>query len=335
VAHRKKDQTDLLGLHRQTVELDRDLLPPFDHHYNSAIFQMDGHPYIVMRCHNNNPPDADEHFWHNAKRSQIWVARLDEVTLQPAWYKKLDIPLPNCEDPRAVVHEGKLYVFFTTCSPPPAKADHTFQVAVFDKRFELLEQHPITLNCAARVEKNWTFFVDENGQWKCVYMINPWEIMAFDENWNGIKTETAAIIYDWIYGVMRGGTCPVMVDGAYFTWFHAVKHDALVNMRVYTAGLIAFDAKAPHLPIGISQCPLISPKLSDVTWVKHARVVFPCGAIFLPASRQWLVSYGYGDHTTRIERLWHDELFGPALWRPAEVFASWSHRDALSPETWR
>jgi len=296
----------------------RDNLSPHDFHYNGAITAFAGKLWCVYRAHNANGVE-DFEFWEGAKRSQLWVAELG-TDLQPVASRRIDLPFVDCEDPSVVVGDGRVYVFFTRHDGFVTPPTYDPMVAVCDSEWRVLECHKITLEGRLRVEKNWQFFYD-NG-WKCVYTMQPWQVAEFDENWRGRIVHKAYAKLPWQFGELRGGASPVRADGSMWSWFHSAYypagdpgHDYRKGVRVYVGGLLRFRATPPYDPLGISTVPAMWPDLLDAGWVKHARVVFPRGALFNESDRHWLVSYGYNDKELRVAKFRHDDLLKVPLWR--------------------
>jgi predicted GH43/DUF377 family glycosyl hydrolase len=308
---------------RRTVQLDRGGLPKFAHHYNAGLFRhpSDQSPHVVLRCHDNNSA-FDTGFWHACKRSQLWVARLDAETYQPVSHTKIEIPLENCEDPRAVVHDGRIYVFFTHFTQGNGQKYDPY-VAVLDGDFNVVELHPIGLFGRGETEKNWQFFRHKNA-WHAVYSHEPWQIVCFDSQWRGYAIHKANVDFAFPLGELRGGTPPVLVDGSFWTWFHAVWIHPDKKKRVYSAGVVSFEGNNPYTPTGVSLFPLIMPDLGAASWVKQARIVFPCGALFDEGKREWVVSCGAGDTETRLDFIPHKKVVDPWLFhsiKPAPTYS--------------
>jgi predicted GH43/DUF377 family glycosyl hydrolase len=129
---------------------------------------------------------------------------------------------------------------------------------------------------------------------------------------------------------LRGGTPPVLVDGEFWTWFHAVWIHPDKRSRVYSAGVVRFEGKQPYTPNGVSLFPLIFPDLMDQGWVKHGRIVFPCGALFDHRRREWQVSYGRNDTETCIDFIPHNKVIDKWLWREMKPGFTLSHAGGVA-----
>jgi predicted GH43/DUF377 family glycosyl hydrolase len=302
---------DWLGIERRVVELDKSRLPPLDRHYNGALVLIGERPLVVVRAHNDNGP-FETGFWHACKKSHLWAVWLDPATYQPTSYSKLDIPLANCEDPRVVLHDGKVYVFFTHFEQEQGKRYDPY-VAICNEQMQVESLHKIGLFGRAETEKNWSFFRAENS-WMAVYAFEPaFQVVVFDSQWRGYLIHKSKVEYPYTFGELRGGTPPVLVDGMFWTWFHSVWIHPDANRRIYAAGAFCFQAKSPFAPRGCSTVPLIVPEIQTEGWVPHGRIVFPCGAVFDEKSREWKVSYGFNDDTLRIETIPHARVCDPFL----------------------
>lgn len=290
-------------------------------HYNPTLAQIGRRTYVIYRC-------------QNGLRSHSWLAvsGLDD-NHGVRWTKRLETAMPTAEDPRAVVQGEFVYVFYQSGAhtwPKVLVTDYTIRCAKYTHNFDLVSDTPLTWIGRRQCEKNWCPFYDEETlAWYCIYSVNPWRVLKFNDQWEG------TLIYDkphnipWSWGEIRGGACPVrvlppvgqfgfgMLSAQYWSWFHSsfMPPKCTGRPRQYVGGLMSFAAEAPFLPTGISTHPVITPDLSTKT-VVHANVSYPAGAIL--RDREWTVSAGYGDCQVRILNVKHDELTDSANFRRLE-----------------
>lgn len=208
----------------------------------------------------------------------------------------------HVEDPRLFIHNNDLYLSYTDgyqmaqakINPDTLQAVESFYIEKPDKQ---------------RTEKNWIFFSHE-GDLYSVYNTSPHEIFKM----NGPKWERAYSTEwktSWKYGVIRGGTSPVLIGDRYVSFFHSalgVKHRGIEG-RQYFMGAYTFESKPPFRPLSITKEPIIVgewvddniPRLSNAIFV-----VFPSGAI--RKDNGWLVSFGYNDYRCRYVEITDTEL---------------------------
>jgi predicted GH43/DUF377 family glycosyl hydrolase len=93
---------------------------------------------------------------------------------------------------------------------------------------------------------------------------------------------------------------------------------------------VRFEGKQPYTPNGVSLFPLIFPDLMDQGWVKHGRIVFPCGALFDHRRREWQVSYGRNDTETCIDFIPHNKVIDKWLWREMKPGFTLSHAGGVA-----
>jgi hypothetical protein len=289
---------------RKTIKLKEGLFP-CKLQYNCSLIRFNAKTHLVYRCQDNI-----------RKNSWIAISELDK-DLKPINHRKLQVCTETAEDPRTVVINGKLHVFYNSGCPSYPKTtfnDFSIYVAVYDADFKLLSCQPTRYRDRRDVEKNWVFFND--GTWKCIYDYKPWTILEFDDRWNGKVIYKKDIPFKWNWGELRGGTSPNYIPaeagfgfreqkGMFYTWFHSrfLPEKSTKMPAQYVSGIISFSTE--YKPLGISAMPLIYPTRPHRTAV-GSHVAFPCGSI--RDGDKWLVAYGSGDCNCRIDILNHKEV---------------------------
>jgi len=124
------------------------------------------------------------------------------------------------------------------------------------------------------------------------------------EHWQGPRLTAGDVrplqaTTDWIYAPRR---LPFRLDGL------LRRYERRCALRHYGAGFYGFHAQPPFAPFMLSREPVLTseveaapqrqPRLSPL----NDRVVFPCGAAFLP-NQHWLVSYGVHDERCALQEL--------------------------------
>jgi predicted GH43/DUF377 family glycosyl hydrolase len=183
----------------------------------------------------------------------------------------------------------------------------------YPQRPQIIAQYPYQLSY--RQEKNWVPF-DYNDQLLLGYMITPHSIFRPLEESHTCElfAETKGEI-QWPWGVLRGGTPALKVDGMYLAFFHSSislpsLHSQGKNIFHYFMGAYTFSLTPPFQITQISPHPIIGKTFytspAYKTW-KPLRVVFPGGYVF-DDHFIWIV-YGKQDFEMWVVQLDKKKLF--------------------------
>ena len=157
-------------------------------------------------------------------------------------------------------------------------------------------------------EKNWLWFFHQN-LLHMVYSTDPHIVCRFSPG--GVFEQeyktTAPKDLGWNYGIIRGGTPPVLApDGAeYISFFHSSLPDEKYHRRYYM-GAYAFEAQPPFKVTRITREPLLAGSDQDVWSPRKPLVVFPCGSRLKEG--KWLVTMGVNDLACAWIELPHADL---------------------------
>lgn len=214
------------------------------------------------------------------------------------------------QDPRLLVIGNKLYMAYSDLWEQKrimcmAELQHDgVRFVAVNKDYYLDFQGDIR-----KFEKNWVPF-DYQGLILLSYSINPHKIFLPIQGENRCVTIADNDEQDtWDWGILRGGTPALLVDGQYLAFFHSSTLLATVQsggepMMHYVMGAYLFEAAPPFAIQKISPKPIISKTFyngpAHQTW-KPLRVVFPCG--FIQNQKYLWVSYGRQDHESWIVKL--------------------------------
>jgi predicted GH43/DUF377 family glycosyl hydrolase len=112
---------------------------------------------------------------------------------------------------------------------------------------------------------------------------------------------------NWDYGIIRGGTPPVMTDNGdeYLTFFHSRLPDEKHRWRYYM-GAYAFESQPPFRITRITTEPLLAGSSADVWSKDKPLVVFPCGSRLKDG--KWLVTMGVNDLASAWIEIPHADL---------------------------
>ncbi len=299
----------------ETIKIDLSAVTGLKHNYNGAIFQFQGNTYLCYRSHEKLRDS-----------SKLGISKVDPITFQPLDYKRLDIPLFAQEDPRVVVRKDKIYVFFNSGQTDYHKGweclDFHIFVACLNEKLEVEYVKPLRWEDQQQTEKNWCpFYSSELGKWCCIYSIQPWIILAFDENWNATKIVEEDYKLSWPYGKLSGGTSPVFMppptgftfvrNYGYVTFFHSRYTHPVKRYNAkpeYVTGFLMFQETPPFKPMLISHVPLLEASRRSAV---IAKVIFASGCYL--NDNKWVLSSGDGDRQVRVDIIDHDEIMS-SLW---------------------
>lgn len=292
------------------VETKEIIIPGYAKAFNPAIVRYNDSTLLSFRL-------RDEQGISTFQIGLIW---LDDQFNPVGTAQVLDIPHKSSamfQDPRFVVVGDKFYMFFSNLiEKKPGDRDirrmYYTELLYDGTTFTALE--PICLRnfegeSSQRWEKNWAPF-DYMGNLLFTYSLLPHRIMSYNDEMESCDTlwsTTSSAQWDW--GVLRGGTPPLLEDGQYLAFFHSCKNIPTVqsrgkNITHYVFGAYTFSPEPPFELTAISPYPIIDKNFYSGpphnTW-KPLRVVFPCGHI---SDGEYLyLAYGRQDHECWIAKI--------------------------------
>jgi len=200
------------------------------------------------------------------------------------------------EDPRPFIHDGKLWIVSDGFAGAREEAAVSMHVAQVTPEGDIVESHWLKYDRRRKWEKNWTPF-SHAGKLHAVYQVEPSHaVLAIDGK---DATDVAEVPFAGIpgMGLLRGGACPVLHKGEYYSFVHGVyrannPHENGSVRQFYTAGLYTFSSEPPFKPLRYLPFPLLA-GIGVPEANANARVVFPCGAFY--ENGQWIISGGWHD----------------------------------------
>ena len=237
--------------------------------------------------------------------SSLWIGALDLSNNQILNAQPLLLsPFTHYEDPRMFVFRGELYVSYSRWgneeiddfNDPRSIIQIAFtHVKRLATTFELGKTYvpPYGKNMEpGKIEKNWGFF-EYQKELHCLYGVNPLTIFKYDMALNTcriVRTEKQSSTI-----CIRGGTPPIYVNGSFVCFIHC--SDYLVYMVKLGASDKVFKIKE------ISDFPILS-SISKLRKGKEQMnqngILFPCGSVFDPNKKHYIVSMGYKDKVNVI-----------------------------------
>lgn len=242
-------------------------------------------------------------FRHAPDPKKLWISEVGVVMMNHDWEcisepqilstrkKGYSTIVPQLEDARILECNGKLMLVYNDnidveCPKISGRRDMFLAELVNNNgQYEIV--NPIKLiqpNDYPLItwQKNWSPF-DYNGQVLFSYTINPHQVVVPD-----LETGLAPPLYStqfntklWRFGMIRGGTPALMVDGEYLSFFHSsCKAKSVVSNGAtqlhYFLGAYTFSPEPPFRIKRITPLPLIGDNFYTLTEFPK-RVIFPSG----------------------------------------------------------
>lgn len=224
------------------------------------------------------------------------------------------------EDPRAITVNGTLFLSFSNFYTRGSLVCQGF--AEVNAAFQAIRvSRPVYGGNSSQLalqkahEKNWCWWFEpptapvagETGRWRFVYAPAPKHVVV--ELHPGGYAEYHINGLEWRYGLIRGGTSPILVDGLLWSFFHSsIDLAPTPPRRRYYLGAYAFPADPPFEPVLSTPEPILVGSESDPREPSAPLCVFPCGA--LNDNGVWTVTMGVNDCACASLKMDHSELSG-------------------------
>ncbi|MBS0625480.1 MAG: hypothetical protein JSS32_05465 [Verrucomicrobia bacterium] len=296
------------------LEIKKIEIPGYPDAFNPSIFRWDGRLLMSFRFI-PNPKDS-----YTSYLGIVWLhENFDpDGPVQVLNTREPGDPVPSrAEDGRIVqVGEKRYFVYSDNTEPKLSKGGFRVYISelnllngkFFLSDIECLSQYPHESREIR--EKNWTPF-DYKGNLLLAFSQVPHEIFCpvfgTGECFTVEKTPTKI---DWEWGVPRGGSPALPVEGEYLSFFHSsikigTLHSDGKAMPHYFMGVYTFSMEPPFEILRISPRPIVGRMfyrgpVHNRYW-GSVRVVFPCG--FIEDEKYIWVSYGRQDHELWIAKL--------------------------------
>lgn len=275
-------------------------------YFNPTIVQVRGATFLITR------------HWRKDGHGH-WHSRLVRWKLDDEFYPSEPMPLvfprysgvEQIEDPRAIVHENKIWISHCTW-----RHGRIYRAHQSLTNFTLDWQWAGTMNIpyggnglqvgqGSAHEKNWVW-LNRGNRWHFVYSFQPHMVVEVIDTMR-VREHKSAIKppVPWQYGQIRGGTPPVKVGDEYVTFFHSSLAWQGRKKRYY-CGAYAFQAQPPFAVTRMTKEYLLCGSDQDTRILDGPLVTFPGGAIFNDGL--WTVVFGCNDEASGWVRIPHDEL---------------------------
>ena len=273
---------------------------PTNEYFNCSIVRKDERNVLIVRRRNHGWNTLEAWYLKGMKPTKRFPIRIPATRSDEHW-----------EDPRALVRNGTVIVSFCNF------AGNTYaHQAITGLRPDWTAERPLrikfgkngdSLETNVGHEKNWTWFVHDDGRLWFVYGLADGRQVVCKTANGKVQTLLESVAPTWDYGEIRGGTSPVKFDGHYWTFMHSSTNWVKPKRR-YHMGALRMEPHPPFRVNGISRAPILSGSERDPRQVNHPPCVFPCGAIHQPQTHDWLVTLGVNDCRCAWMRIPHRDL---------------------------
>lgn len=247
---------------------------------------------------------------------RLHICELDE-NWNVLWNSKLEFPYleeheMGQEDGRLFIYNNQLYLTYTATGRNAETNDNYFTnnpiVCEITPNFTVGKIHIPHYKYRQYQEKNWTFFENENTLY-CNYSIIPHIVLKInlvnDEATVVSGTETRAT-KDFSYGCVRGGTCPILLNNEYYSFFHYVEFHKINDIRNYSVGVFTFEKSYPYRIKRFSEGAILTYDENKRPKEWYINTTFPCGAYIKNDS--WCISYGAYDFSCNLAKFKIDDI---------------------------
>lgn len=291
--------------------------------FNSGIVERPDGTWLVAR---RSQWKQREDFGYN----DIMAFLLDDV--RPLLGKKVHMgqqfPHEHFEDPRVVLVNGKTFV--SACNfiryRQGQRETMTWPhqiISEVNMDWQLVQRFDPAHGFNGRDsgsntkhEKNWLWFW-RNGHPHLVYGAAPHQVVPFSADFRAYGVQDAAkatchletgygtmqpgmlACWEfqwnsgvWKYGLIRGGTPPVLMDGQWITFFHS-STPWTTDKRQYHMGAYTFEDKPPFRITRITREPLLTGSRFDRWYPGKPPCVFVVGALL--REKEWFLTGGCND----------------------------------------
>jgi predicted GH43/DUF377 family glycosyl hydrolase len=252
-------------------------------------------------------------------RTYIGAVKLDANFHCISQFVRLDTRSHFSEDPRLFQREDQMYIMYNDVQYDPINS-RTIRIAKLDPE-TLQISEPVNFGqYHQKIEKNWVpFFSKEDGEDKLhfEYCFNPHVILRMEDS---AKNELRHLLQPnhiavqripWkdSWGVIRGGTPPVMVDGQYLSFFHSFFREK--KKTWYVMGAYTFEASFPFRITACSVSPIQFKGIYDTTPVntacKDKFVIFPSGIVLAKKEGKEVLHVACGENDCGIKVVTFDK----------------------------
>jgi len=252
-------------------------------------------------------------------RTYISSVRLNEQFQPISKPKRVFTGSDFSEDPRVFKMEDQVYLVYNDIERNDMES-RTIHLAKLDPETLKISDHVnLDLNFR-RIEKNWAPFVyEEKGEKKIHfgYYFNPHVILKMNDPTQSElihlrqPNHIAVQRMPWkqSFGIVRGGTPPILVDGQYLAFFHSFFQES--GKIWYVMGAYTFEAAPPFRITGCSPQPIQFKGIYDTktcnTAFSKKPNIFPAGAILAQEDGRDVIHVSCGENDSAIKVITFDK----------------------------
>jgi predicted GH43/DUF377 family glycosyl hydrolase len=232
---------------------------------------------------------------------------------------RIDTGSDFSEDPRIFSVKEDVYVTYNDIEDNAIES-RTIHLAKLDTKTFKIHEHVNLEQNLQRIEKNWVPFVHEeegDAQIYFSYCFQPRVILQMKDPKKNELTRLASSHYDAIqnipwkdsWGVIRGGTPAILVDGQYLAFFHSFFKEK--GKIWYVMGAYTFESAPPFRVTSCSAQP-IRFKTMYKTKIKGSGssrkpVIFPSGIVLAKKEGQDVIHVACGENDCAIQIITFDK----------------------------
>jgi predicted GH43/DUF377 family glycosyl hydrolase len=288
------------------------VLPSYPDAFNPSLLKIEEGFLLTFRFR----PNRESERWVSYIGIVILNEDFDPITepqlLMTRWS---DSKIPSqSEDGRVFMYRGRTFLIFNDnveiLDPTPCQRRDMYLTELFRRGKEFFLSSSMKLVSDEKYkqqwwQKNWVPF-EWNKTLLLTYSIDPHEIL-YPNLVNGkcypsYKTEQH---FDWNWGVLRGSTPALLLDGEYLSFFHSalkMSSDGSLGIPMwhYFMGAYTFSSEPPFFIKKITPVPIIGKGFYTVS-SSEKKVIFPGGHVF--CDPYIYVAYGKDDKEIWIATL--------------------------------
>ncbi len=232
---------------------------------------------------------------------------------------RLDTGSDFSEDPRLFKLGAQAYITYNDIEDNDIES-RTIRLAKLDtETLKLQDQVNLELNLR-RIEKNWVPFIYEEEGIKKVhfgYYFNPHVILKMDDpaknelvhlsKPNHIAVQNMPWHKSW--GIIRGGTPPVLVDGQYLAFFHSFFKES--GKIWYVMGAYTFESAPPFRITACSSLPILFKGIYNTktnnTAFSRKPSIFPSGLVLGKENGEDVIHVACGENDCAVKIVTFDK----------------------------
>lgn len=246
-----------------------------------------------------------------------------ELTKDPVL---LDTGNDHSPDPRLFYMDNTLYISYAHLTEWGPPYECCIGLSSINPGTLKIEKNADLLYKKGPREKNWVPFVYKNekgaSEMYFVYEFNPFTLVRVAQPQGGViehpiapdfASKKALEAWEKKWGIIRGGTPALLVNGEYLTFFHSSFQEQ--SLYWYVFGALTFDSKPPFSLKRISEYPILFKRIYQAPFAPQrnpiVRAIFPAGFVEDRQNQREVlhVLCGENDSAIKVVTLDKEKLF--------------------------